>query len=175
MASYNGLDKEKLRVKSMDIQHRIVSNESEFKSFRDAVAKVGLPYEDLNYESHVLISYLIKDEPIGTGGLEIHDRYALLRSVSVSEGHRRKNIGKYITLDLINNARKSSLDAIYLLTDTAHDYFKRLGFVNITRENAPTEIRSTHQFARLCPLSAACMVLNLRNGKNQNNEGARSK
>lgn len=82
----------------MGIQHKIVSNESEFQPFKEAVAKVGLPREDLNFQNQVLISYSYEGEPVGTGGLEIHDRYALLRSVSVSERHRKKNIGSTLPM-----------------------------------------------------------------------------
>ena len=146
----------------MSITHKIVSNETRFGSFREAVKNAGLPHQDLNYQSQVLISYYQNDELIGTGGLEVLDRFALLRSVSVSPDHRSQNIGKQITSDILKNAQNSNLDGIYLLTETAKDYFQKLGFKEVNRDQVPEEIKSTTEFASVCPASAACMVMKLK-------------
>jgi N-acetylglutamate synthase-like GNAT family acetyltransferase len=146
----------------MSITHKIVSNETEFGSFREAVKNAGLPHQDLNYQSQVLISYYQNDEMIGTGGLEVLDRFALLRSVSVSPDHRSQNIGKQITSDILKNAQNSNLDGIYLLTETAKDYFQKLGFKEVSRDQVPEEIKSTTEFASVCPASAAVMVMKLK-------------
>lgn len=146
----------------MSITHKIVSNETEFGSFREAVKNAGLPHQDLNYQSQVLISYYQNDEMIGTGGLEVLDRFGLLRSVSVSPDHRSQNIGKQITSDILKNAQNSNLEGIYLLTETAKDYFQKLGFKEVSRDQVPEEIKSTTEFAAVCPASAAVMVMKLK-------------
>jgi len=145
----------------MNITHKIVSNESEFQPFCEAVKSAGLPHQDLDYNSQVLISYFKNDVVIGTGGLEIIERYGLLRSVSVSPDYRNQYIGMQITSDILNNAKQSNLDKIYLLTETAKDYFQKLGFEEVNREHVPDEIKSTTEFAQVCPVSASCMMLKL--------------
>ena len=146
----------------MVLEHKIVSNEIEFDSFRESVAKAGLPYQDLNYQNQILISYFSNGAPVGTVGLEIINQYGLLRSVSVSTEYRNKAIGKQILTDIINNARGINLEAVYLITETAKDYFEKLGFETVDREAVPIEIKSTTQFSQVCPVSAICMVMRLR-------------
>ena len=146
----------------MSLIHKIVSSENEFEAFREAVKSAGLPHQDLNYQNQVLISYYDKDKIIGTGGLEVLERSALLRSVSVSPEHRSQHIGKQITADMLNHARNSNLDSIYLLTETAKNYFQKLGFQEVSREQVPQEIKSTTEFAQVCPTTATCMVLKLK-------------
>jgi amino-acid N-acetyltransferase len=144
----------------MELVHKIVSNETEFESFRKSVMCAGLPHQDLNYQNQVLIIYTSGDgEIVGTGGLEIQDPFALMRSVSVVKDHRNKQIGKHITSDLVDNVKRSNLKALYLMTETATSFFQKLGFETVDRERVPSEIKSTSEFSHVCPVSAACMVL----------------
>jgi N-acetylglutamate synthase-like GNAT family acetyltransferase len=46
---------------------------------------------------------------------------------------------------------------LYLLTTDADAYFDRHGFAVIDRDEAPAAIKSTQQFAELCPDSAIVM------------------
>jgi amino-acid N-acetyltransferase len=146
----------------MTLIHKIIANESEFETFREAVKSAGLPYQDLNYTNQVLISYFDQQKPVGTGGLEVLNRFALLRSVSVTPEFRNRNIGKQITSDIIRNAKESNLEAVYLLTETARGYFHKLGFETVEREQVPGEIKSTAEFAHVCPESATVMVMKLK-------------
>jgi amino-acid N-acetyltransferase len=47
------------------------------------------------------------------------------------------------------------------LTDTAEVFFSRLGYTTADRQRAPECIRSTREFAEICPMSAAFMVKQL--------------
>lgn len=146
----------------MKLIHKIVSNETEFESFRNAVKEAGLPHQDLNYQNQVLISYYDGNKLVGTGGLEVVNQYALLRSLSVKENNRGQNVGKEITTDLLKNAQNSNLEAVFLLTETAKPFFEKHGFEIVDRTTAPTEIKSTTEFSSVCPVSAALMVKNLK-------------
>jgi amino-acid N-acetyltransferase len=145
----------------MNLLHKIVSNESEFEAFREAVKSAGLQHQDLNYQNQVLISYYQNEQLVGTGGLEVMDRFALLRSVSVNAQSRGQNLGKQITADLLKNVEQSKLDAVFLLTETAKDFFEKQGFESVSRDSAPVEIKSTTQFSSMCPVSASFMVKKL--------------
>ena len=145
----------------MNLIHKIVSNEIEFETFREAVKAAGLPHQDLNYQNQVLISYYDGNKLVGTGGLEVVNQFALLRSVSVDSNNRGQNLGKEITSDLLKNAQNSKLEAVFLLTETAKSFFEKHGFETMERNAAPTEIKSTTEFSSVCPVSAAFMVKKL--------------
>jgi amino-acid N-acetyltransferase len=59
------------------------------------------------------------------------------------------------------NARARKLDALYLLTTTAENFFTRFGFAVTDRANVPKPIAATCEFREACPASAAVMVKSL--------------
>jgi hypothetical protein len=59
--------------------------------------------------------------------------------------------------ELLDRARGDGVEAVYLLTLTAREYFARLGFVAVDRAQAPAEIRRSEEFASICPVSSAFM------------------
>ena len=146
----------------MLITHKIVSTQGEFETFREAVKNAGLPIQDLNHEHQMLISYFDDDTFFGTGGLEILNRVALLRSVSVDTTQRGKNLGKAIAVDLLKKAQDKGIETVFLLTESAKSFFEKQGFEIMDRGDAPTEIKSTTEFSTICPASAALMVKKLR-------------
>jgi amino-acid N-acetyltransferase len=146
----------------MKIKQKNISNHLELQSFQEALKSAGLPDQDLNYQKQILTSYYDEDELLGTGGLEVINQLGLLRSVSVSPNHRNKSIGKKITSDLLEKAIQNNIKTVYLLTETAKDYFQKLGFIEVSREAVPKEIKLTTEFASVCPTTATCMVLELK-------------
>ena len=118
-----------------------------------------LPYKDIQLNNGLFISYSDDNgKKIGSGGLEFYSNYALLRSVAVDESRRGESFGKEIVNDLLDRARNRSVKEIYLLTETAHDFFLKKGFKDITRDEVPAEVKASSEFASVCPVSAACMV-----------------
>ena len=128
--------------------------ETVFQFLRDN----GLPYKDIALEKTEIFTYHDNDgKVIGTGGLEFYGGYALLRSVSVRADLRGRSIGKHIVDDLLDRARRKAIE-VYLLTETAHQYFKHLNFNDVDRKSVPKEIQVSTEFSNVCPTSAACMV-----------------
>lgn len=101
-------------------------------------------------------------ETIGCAGIEVYGNYGLLRSVAVAPSHQGKGIAKRVVEDRLDWARERKLCALYLLTDTAEDYFPRFGFERISRDDAPKEIQVSKEFSEVCCESAALLVLRLR-------------
>ncbi len=95
---------------------------------------------------------------VGVGGLEIHGRFALLRSVAVASNFRRKGIASAICAWLEEDAPRRGISHIYLLTETAESFFANRGYAVIVRADAPAEITATEEFTTLCPDSAVLMV-----------------
>jgi amino-acid N-acetyltransferase len=128
----------------------------------DLLKESSLPYDDIDPSKSRIIGYH-NDEGtlVATGGLEFYGPYALLRSIAVHEAYRGKLYGQQIVKTLIDHAKTRSIKQVYLLTETAHKYFLKLGFKDVTRENVPVEIKQSTEFVSVCPVSAACMVYNL--------------
>lgn len=95
-------------------------------------------------------------------GLEPAGDCALLRSLAVSPALRGRGVGAQMVAAAEALARKRGIGRLYLLTTTAADYFSKLGYRQAPRESAPPAVRSTPQFAGLCPASSSIMVKTLQ-------------
>lgn len=142
----------------MEIASRLIKDPKSFEAFRALLKSAGLPYEDLNYTDHILLGFYDGENMIGTGALEVYGNYALLRSLSVNDAVRGRSIGSKITDELIEEARKKKIKNIYLLTESARLFFKRKGFKDTPRENAPAEVKASTEFSQVCSDSAVCMA-----------------
>jgi amino-acid N-acetyltransferase len=143
----------------MELTYKVINDAPSFEAFRSLLKASNLPADDLNYQKDLLVGYYEGDTLVGTGGLEIHGAYALLRSLSVKLGIRGKAVGTTITAYLLDEAKKKRLKAIYLLTETARDFFQKKGFTTVPREQVPDEVKASSEFAHVCPTSAVVMML----------------
>jgi amino-acid N-acetyltransferase len=116
----------------------------------------NLPVSDLD-EQKELFALLQNNEVAGTGGLELFDKCALLRSVSVRKDLQGKGLGKFITRELEKISKQRGIDCVYLLTTTAKDFFSKEGYEEITRDEVPGSIKATSEFSSVCPSSATVM------------------
>ena len=99
---------------------------------------------------------------VGAAGLEIHGDAGVLRSVVVDPAARGLGLGQALSADRVAAARACGLAAVYLLTTTAADFYLRLGFAPCARAEVPAAIAGSIEFASVCPASAACLRLDLR-------------
>ena len=146
----------------MDLDYKIINDTESFEAFRSLLKASQLPADDLDFKKDLLVGYYEGDRLVGTGGLEIYGRYALLRSLSVKMGIRGKSVGTTITEFLLDEAKKRKLKAVYLLTETAHGFFQKKGFEDVPRDAVPEEVKGSAEFSKLCPQSAAVMALQLK-------------
>lgn len=65
---------------------------------------------------------------VGTCGIEIGDRCALLRSVGVMEHQRGKGIAERLVDCALQEASRLDLQHVYLLSKDTGGYFERLGW-----------------------------------------------
>jgi amino-acid N-acetyltransferase len=140
------------------LTYSIINKDEDFKLFKKLVADAGLPTEDLDYQQQVLIAFYEDQELIATAGLEIYGTDALLRSVAVVPEKRNAGIGSQI-LDLLYPLfTERNIRNIYLLTETAKDFFLKKGFELIERKDVPQSIQTSAEFRSVCPTSAFVMV-----------------
>lgn len=145
----------------MELQYKLIQDAESFKTFRALLKASNLPADDLDYKRDLLVGYYEGDSLVGTGGLEVYEPYALLRSLSVKMGIRGKSVGTTITEYLLEEAKKKKLKSIYLLTETAHGFFLRKGFKDIKRDEIPEAVKASSEFSHVCPESAKAMVLSI--------------
>ncbi len=144
------------------ITPRVISDQDCFQSFKAQLKLAGLPFEDLDKDKHLLVGYYENEKLIGTGVMEIYGDFGLLRSVSIVEAMRGRKLGSKIVYHLIERAKLSDLSGLYLLTETAKEFFEKIGFEVVDRNEAAFEIKNSSEFTYVCPASAVCMYLDLK-------------
>ena len=128
----------------------------------DLLRAAGLHADDLgHHEPTTVWTAMANGRIAGAATLEQYECYGLLRSVVVAEPHRGHGWARLLTENALSAARKEELVAVYLLTETAADYFFGLGFVAIGRQAVPPIVRQSTEFADLCPDTAIAMVREL--------------
>lgn len=132
---------------------------------RQLLTLCGLPHEDITPE-HLRHFWVIKEkgEILGTVGLEILGRSALLRSLAVDPRFRSRGLASELTGKAEEAAASRRIEALYLLTMTAERFFEKRGFQKIERTSVPPEILGTAEFKSLCPASSVCMIKKLALG-----------
>ena len=120
-----------------------------------------LPVDGFPSDTPVILAAQADDRIAGAAALEIHGEYALLRSLVVDTARRGQGVGARLIAAALQEARRRKLKAVYLLTETAADYFPRFGFAAIERRAVPEIVRRSVEFTTACPDTAAAMTLEL--------------
>src|SRR5581483_3941656 len=95
------------------------------------LAAEKLPVDDL---PALLENFIVAREDSkvsGVVGLEIYGQSALLRSLAVRPAYRDKGIAKELLNRIEEFAAAKGVRQLYLLTETAPDYFRRKGYIEI--------------------------------------------
>ena len=130
----------------------------EFDSTFNLLKESKLDVSDLKQANIRLFRLEENGETIGVGGLEIFSDQALLRSIAIRKEFQGKGLGKELVEQIESAAKESGISALYLLTNTAADFFKSIGYQTIQRDDFAEQLKQTSQFSGLCPISAICMM-----------------
>jgi N-acetylglutamate synthase-like GNAT family acetyltransferase/DNA-binding transcriptional ArsR family regulator len=129
-----------------------------FIGMRATLEKNNLPADDLGGEGQRYFSLMDESgAAFGYGGLEGQGADQLLRSLIIYPTARGTGLGRVLVRLLEAQAREDGAQRLWLLTNDAEKYFKRLGYKTVDRAEAPKAIVRTKQFAKLCPASAKLM------------------
>jgi amino-acid N-acetyltransferase len=137
----------------------------DLKAIKFLLESVSLPSVDI--EKH-LFNFFVMDngeDIIGTIGIEYYGDIALLRSLAVKIEYQNKCYGQKLCHKLIYKAEEMDVNNMYLLTNTAEEFFSREGFQKILRESVPPAIKQTYEYSTLCPSDSICMVKRLKVGR----------
>jgi glycerol 3-phosphatase-2 len=103
--------------------------------------------------SHRELAATVCVEPVGES--------SLLRSLAVREEVRSRGLGALAVAAAVRVARSTGSHFVYLFTETAAEFFERLGFRALDRSRLPAAVRSSPQAIEECAASATPMSLRL--------------
>ncbi|HYG37908.1 MAG TPA: arsenic resistance N-acetyltransferase ArsN2 [Cytophagales bacterium] len=135
------------------------ARESDLTALKILLSSVNLPTSDLPSPLNNFLVIKEEKKVMGSIGIEVLGKYALLRSLAVDLNHRSLGLGQKLYKSAIKLAKNAGIEEIFLITNTADQYFEKRGFAEIERESAPQEIKNTAQFTGVCPSTATVMRL----------------
>jgi arsenite methyltransferase len=131
---------------------------SDLASVRALLALSHLPWDGLMDQFGDAYAVAEADgHVVGVAGLETYGGHGLLRSVAVAPEWRLCGVAEALVKNRIQWAGERGLQSVHLLTTDAARYFDRLGFRALNREEAPTPIRESREYASICPQNARLM------------------
>ncbi|MBM9501634.1 GNAT family N-acetyltransferase [Leptospira sp. 201903071] len=129
-----------------------------FENVLNLLQDKGLPVEDLkNQDLNRFIGFGNESELKAVIGLELHGKFALLRSLAVVDGFQKKGLGTQLVRKIEDQARRLPIETLFLLTTTAKEFFLKLGYLETERDSLPEEIKRTEEFVSLCPASSSIL------------------
>lgn len=146
-------------------QHNQVTIRAAKPEELDTVVKLlhatGLPDDGL--AAHIENVLVAENTPeiVGSAGLELYGNLALLRSIAVRPSMQGCGLGQRLTRAALDTARQHGVERVFLLTDTAREFFSRFGFETISRDNVPSAVKQSVEFISACPETALVMVAKL--------------
>lgn len=144
-----------------DISYRF-ANPSDRAAIEVLLRSNDLPMDDIgDLLDHFLVAVLESDL-VGCAGLEFSGTVGLFRSLAVAPRYRGRGIATELCARMADRAMRMGVRDLYLLTTTAEEFFARIGFDRIDRDNLPEFVRGTREFRFLCPSTAVGMMRRLR-------------
>jgi amino-acid N-acetyltransferase len=99
---------------------------------------------------------------VAASAIERYGTSGLLRSVVVSEDARGTGLGREIVAAAEQLAREAGIVDLYLLTETATDWFPRLGYEVVERPAAIAAVGGSVEFTSVCRDTGVAMRKHLR-------------
>lgn len=121
----------------------------------------GLPLAGLEFALETAVVAEEAGVLVGCAAVERYGKDGMLRSVCVAADRRGTGLGRALVEAAESLAREVGMETLYLLTETAIDWFPRFGYLAIPRANAPTAIAASVEFTEACPESAAVLAKKL--------------
>lgn len=94
---------------------------------------------------------------LGAAAVEPFGQAGLLRSVVVAESRRGTGLGRELVAGAEALAQEEGIRELYLLTETAADWFPRLGYEVVDREEARAAVGESVEFTMVCATTGVPM------------------
>jgi amino-acid N-acetyltransferase len=139
----------------------MTSTRRETERGADLLERCGLPQDGLKTSAALIVVAKDADAVLGCAALEVYGTAGLLRSVAVDPAHRREALGRQLVETMLAYGKRFGIRKLYLLTETATEYFPPFGFRPIAREAVSPAIHASVEWTTTCPVSAQAMILDL--------------
>jgi amino-acid N-acetyltransferase len=124
-----------------------------------------LPQDGLKTSAALVLVAKESDALLGCAALEAYGTVGLLRSVAVDPGYRSQALGRELVERMLVYGKHLGIREVYLLTESATDYFPRFGFRPIARQAVSPAIHASVEWTSACPVSAQAMICELEAGE----------
>lgn len=137
------------------------ARDEDFPAIEALLSSEGLPLDGAAQAFE--LGFVARDdyELVGAAAAEVYGSDALLRSVVVADRRRGAGLAARLVSEVEALARSGGVRDVYLLTETAAEYFPRLGYVVIDREAVPRSVTGSVEFTGACGTTAVAMVHHL--------------
>lgn len=126
-------------------------------AWSQALAVAGLPLDGLFDVPTSVFCASEGSSEVAWAALEHHGDAGLVRSVVVLPERRHSGVGS-VLMDAVEVAADERGLPLYLLTETAADFFAGRGYRRIPRDGAPPAVMESIEWAVACGDSAVPMV-----------------
>jgi amino-acid N-acetyltransferase len=133
----------------------------DLKDLLDLLETAKLPTAGVKDHIHNFMLEFGNNTLLGCAGLEIYQQVGLLRSVAVNPIKHSNGVGSKLVKSILEHAKAQQLSNIFLLTETAENYFPRFGFNPVSRAEIPENLQASEELRGACPDSAVVMMLEL--------------
>ena len=137
------------------------AGEEDLGVVRVLLEEAGLPTSDLAAAKAEFTVLRERGRIVAAGALQPFGSVALVRSVVVAGDRRGAGLGRIIVQELEKLAREARMGRLFLLTQTAAEFFAHQGYRVIERIDVPQDVQGSEEFRSLCPASAVCMMKRL--------------
>lgn len=120
-----------------------------------------LPIDDIDRTLPHFFVAEVDSSIAGVIGLEVYEQFGLLRSMATKQKYRNYGIATGLVNTLMSYAATTGLKEIYLLTETAKEYFEKKSFTVIERTKVPAAVQQSAEFSHVCPSHAIVMKKNI--------------
>ena len=124
---------------------------SDLRAVLALLERSGLPPDGLSEHMATTLVARDGDAIVGSAALELYGGAALLRSVAVHGALRGQGLGQRLTRAALDLAGQHGITTVYLLTETAGDFFPRFGFHLTERTAVEPAVQQSVEFTSACP------------------------
>ena len=133
------------------------AHQGDLSAVRRLLATQHLPLDGIDAHVETMVVARKGSEVVGSAAVELYEDGALLRSVVVDPMVRGQGLGHRLSEAALTIAKDRGKRTAFLLTTTAEEFFPKLGFEAIARDDVPASVKASIQFQSACPASAVVM------------------
>jgi amino-acid N-acetyltransferase len=130
---------------------------SDLPAVRRLLETQHLPLDGVDEHVSTMVVAKKGSEVVGAAAVELYADGALLRSVVVDPTARGQGLGHRLSDAALSIAKERGTRTAFLLTTTAEQFFPKLGFEQIVRDDVPASVQASIEFQSACPASAVVM------------------